>query len=84
MDSALGAVALGRDEKRYGLLAIRGKILNVLTHDDERIFQNEEIKLILSALNINPMRYDAKKLRYGKVGICVDADRQKLSENALL
>ena len=76
-DSALGAVALGRDEKRFGLLAIRGKILNVLTHDDERIFQNEEIKLILSALNINPMRYDAKKLRYGKVGICVDADRQK-------
>ena len=42
--------------------------------EEEKIFQNEEIKLLLSAMNINPMKYDSKKLRYGKLGICSDAD----------
>ena len=43
-------------------------------NDEEKIFQNEEIKLLLSAMNITPGRYDAKKLRYGKLAICTDAD----------
>ena len=73
-DSAAGGIAKARDYTKYGILAIRGKILNCLAHDDEKIFENEEIKLLLSAMNINPNRYDAKKLRYGKIGICVDAD----------
>jgi DNA gyrase subunit B len=73
-DSALGGMSLARDEKKYGLLAIRGKIINCLAHPEEKIFQNEEIKVLLSALNIIPGKYNASKLRYGKLGICTDSD----------
>lgn len=73
-NSAMGGMAQARDYTRYGLLAIRGKIINCLSNPDEKIFQNEEIKLLLSAMNIVPKRYKADKLRYGKIGICVDAD----------
>ena len=73
-NSAMGGMAQSRDYKKYGLLAIRGKIINCLSNTEEDIFQNEEIKLLLSAMNITPGKYDAKKLRYGKIGICTDAD----------
>ena len=73
-NSAMGGMAQSRNYKKYGLLAIRGKIINCLSNTEEDIFQNEEIKLLLSAMNITPGKYDAKKLRYGKIGICTDAD----------
>ena len=73
-DSAAGGIAKARDYQHYGILAIRGKIINCLAHPDEKIFQNEEIKLLLSAMNIVPGRYNASKLRYGRIGICTDAD----------
>jgi len=73
-DSAAGGIAKARDYEHYGILAIRGKILNCLAHPEEKIFQNEEIKLLLSAMNIVPGKYNASKLRYGRIGICTDAD----------
>lgn len=73
-NSAAASMAIARDITKYGILAIRGKILNCLAHPDEKIFQNEEIKLLLSAMNITPGKYDAKKLRYGRIAICVDSD----------
>ena len=73
-DSALGGLAQGRDYTRYGIMAIRGKIINALSNPDEKVFENEEIKLLLSAMNIIPGKYDAKKLRYGRLAICTDAD----------
>ena len=73
-DSALGAMAQARDYTKYGLLGIRGKIINCLSNPEEKIFNNEEIKLLLSAMNIIPGKYNASKLRYGKLGICTDAD----------
>lgn len=73
-DSALGGLAQGRDYTRYGIMAIRGKIINALSNPDEKVYENEEIKLLLSAMNIVPGKYDAKKLRYGKLAICTDAD----------
>lgn len=73
-DSAAGGIAKARDYKNYGILAIRGKILNCLAHSEEKIFQNEEIKLLLSAMNIVPGKYNSSKLRYGRIGICTDAD----------
>ena len=76
-DSALGGLAQGRDYTKYGIMAIRGKILNCLTHPDEKIYQNEEIKLLLSAMNIVPGKYNASKLRYGRLAICTDADSDK-------
>ncbi len=73
-NSAAASMAVARDIKKYGILGIRGKLLNCLAHPEEKIFQNEEIKLLLSAMNINPGKYDSKKLRYGRIAICVDAD----------
>ena len=73
-DSALGGLAQGRDYTKYGIMAIRGKIINCLTHPDEKIYQNEEIKLLLSAMNIIPGKYNASKLRYGRLAICTDAN----------
>ena len=73
-DSAAGGIAKARDYEHYGILAIRGKILNCLAHPEEKIFQNEEIKLLLSAMNIVPGKYNGSKLRYGRIGICTDAD----------
>ena len=73
-NSAMGGMSRARDYKKYGLLAIRGKMINALANKEEDIYDNEEIKLLLSAMNIVPGAYNNKKLRYGKIGICVDAD----------
>lgn len=76
-NSAMGAVSQARDYTKYGILAIRGKIINCLSNPEEKIFQNEEIKLLLSALNIVPGRYNPSKLRYGRLAIMTDADSDK-------
>ena len=73
-DSALGGLSQARDITKYGLMAIRGKMINSLSNDEEKIFKNEEIKLLLSAMNILPGKYDSKKLHYGKIAIATDAD----------
>ncbi|MDT3386508.1 MAG: hypothetical protein LIR46_01870, partial [Bacteroidota bacterium] len=73
-NSAASSIAMARDEKKYGILALRGKMINTFANEDEKIYQNEEIKLFLSAMNIVPGKYNASKLRYGKIGICTDAD----------
>lgn len=73
-NSAMGGMTQARDYTKYGILAIRGKIINCLSNPEEKIFNNEEIKLLLSAMNIIPGKYNSSKLRYGKIAICVDAD----------
>ena len=72
--SAASSVATARDEKHWGILALRGKLINAFSNDEEKFYQNEEIKLLLSAMNIIPGKYDSKKLRYGKIGILTDED----------
>ena len=72
--SAASSVAVARDEKHFGILALRGKLINSFSNDDEKFYQNEEVKLLLSAMNIIPGKYDSKKLRYGKIGILTDED----------
>ena len=74
-DSAGGSIAMGRDTKKYGILRIRGKMKNGLKAEDEEIYQNEEIKLMLYALGIDINNYKPEKLRYGKIAICVDPDK---------
>ena len=76
--SALGGLSQARDYTKFGLMAIRGKIINALSNPEEKIYLNEEIKLLLSAMNIVPGKYDSKKLRYGRLAICSDADSDKL------
>lgn len=72
--SAASSIAMARDEKKYGILALRGKMINAFSNEEEKFYQNEEVKLLLSAMNIVPGKYDGKKLRYGKIGILTDAD----------
>ena len=75
---------MARDEKKYGILALRGKMINCFSNTEEKIYQNEEIKLLLSAMNIIPNKYDDKKLRYGKIAICTDADADGYSIGLLI
>lgn len=73
-NSAAGAMTNARDYTQYGVLAIRGKLLNALSNSEERIADNEELTLFLKAMNIVPGKYNSSKLRYGRVAICTDAD----------
>ena len=74
-DSAGNAIIAGRDTKRYGVMYLRGKMLNGLKEDnDDKYFSNKEIELLMYALGIDVDHYDPKKLRYGQIYICVDAD----------
>jgi DNA gyrase/topoisomerase IV subunit B len=72
--SAGGAMQRVRDPKKYGILKLRGKIINALSNNFEDVMKNEEVRLFLTATGININRYHDSKLRYGKVAICVDAD----------
>lgn len=74
-DSALNSLAQGRDINKYGLLGIRGKIINCLSNPIDKVMDNEEVRLILSALGVTPNNYKSSKLRYGAVGIATDADK---------
>lgn len=73
-DSALNALAQARDTKKYGLLALRGKSINPLINDLEKVLENEEVRLILSALGLDLGPYKSKNLRYGKLAIAADQD----------
>ena len=72
--SAGGAMQRVRDPKKYGILKLRGKIINALSNDTDRVLANEEVTLFLKATGINISNYRESKFRYGKVAICVDAD----------
>lgn len=72
--SAASSIAVARDSSKYAILALRGKPINSFANPEEKFYQNEEIKLLLSAMNIVPGKYDSKKLRYGRIGILSDGD----------
>ena len=84
-DSALGSVKLSRDAEFQGIMPVRGKILNCLKADYDRIFKSEiitdlirvlgcgvEIQTKKIAKDLPP--FDLGSLRWNKVVICTDAD----------
>lgn len=79
-DSAGGTAKQGRDRNFQAILPLRGKILNVEKAMSHKVFENEEIRNIYTALGVSVgTEEDAKalntvKLRYHKVVIMCDAD----------
>lgn len=79
-DSAGGTAKQGRDRSYQAILPLRGKILNVEKAMEHKIYDNEEIRNMFTALGVkigtpeDPKSLDISKLRYHKLIIMTDAD----------
>ena len=83
-DSALGACKLGRDAEFQAIIPVRGKILNCLKADFEKIFKSEIITDLIKVIgcgvelqtkhNKDMNSFDLSSLRWDKIIICTDAD----------
>lgn len=74
-DSAAGSSKQGRDRFYQAILPLRGKILNVEKANDERIFGNKELHLMVTAFGTGIKEtFDINKLRYHKIILLTDAD----------
>ena len=89
-DSAANGLVEGRDSEIHAIFPIRGKIIAAYKNSIEKIFANQEVVNLIKAigLDLDPkthkLIYDIKKLRYGKILLCADADPDGASIRNLL
>ena len=89
-DSAANGLVEGRNAEFIAIFPIRGKIIAAYKNSAEKIFANQEVINIIKALGLdldpktNKLIYDTKKLRYGKILLCADADPDGASIRNLL
>lgn len=89
-DSAANGLVEGRDSEIHAIFPIRGKIIAAYKNSTEKIFANQEVVNLIKAigLDLDPkthkLIYDTKKLRYGKILLCADADPDGASIRNLL
>ena len=79
-DSAGGTAKSGRDRNFQAIMPLRGKILNIEKAQEHRMWENEEIKNMFTALGVtigteeDSKALNLEKLRYNKIIIMTDAD----------
>ena len=89
-DSAANGLVDARDSEIHAILPVRGKVIAAYKNSLEKILANQEVQSLIKALDLDldPVKhrlvYDTKKLRYGKILLCADADPDGASIRNLL
>ncbi len=89
-DSAASGLIECRDAEINAIFPIRGKIIAAYKNTPEKIFANQEVINLIKAIGLDldsktsKLIYDEKKLRYGKILLCADADPDGASIRNLL
>ena len=89
-DSAASGLIECRNSEINAIFPIRGKIIAAYKNSSEKIFTNQEVINLIKAIGLdldtktNKLIYDVKKLRYGKILLCADADPDGASIRNLL